>query len=152
MNIQADIGTNVHRSRQFTTAVLVVPDIENLLVNILLGQPIVKDHTGEGLSTSVNCELERNDIKPEQVEGFSGNGQYIKWSVPKILQEQMSLSKTFTVSWDPLHRSGVVDTHIRKDPQFVWMVVVHIFAKASIPSLTGVRTTNIYLKFVKSWI
>ena len=53
MNIQADKGTKVRCSWQFTTAVLVVLDSENILVNIYLWQPIVKDHTAEGLSTSM---------------------------------------------------------------------------------------------------
>ena len=130
MNIQADKGTNVHRSRQFTTAVVVVPDSENLLVNIYLGQPVVKDHTAVGLASSIRGEIERNFIKSEQIEGFSGDGQYIKWNVPQILQTQMNLSHTFIASWDPLHRSGVVDTHIRKDSKFFWMVDVQNLCKS----------------------
>ena len=82
MNFQAGKGTNVHRSRQFSTVVVVFPDSKILLVNIFLGQPVVKNHTAVGLASSIREEIERNFIKSEQIEGFSGDGQYIKWNVP----------------------------------------------------------------------
>ena len=57
---------------------MVVPDSENLLVNIFLGQLVVKNHTAVGLASSIREEIERNFIKSEKIEGFSGDGQYIK--------------------------------------------------------------------------
>ena len=31
------------------------------------------------------------------------------------------LSDKFLSTWDPLHKGGVVDTHIREDPTFKWL-------------------------------
>ena len=46
LNISADKGTNVHRSRQFTTVKACIPDSPNLINSIFLGQPVVKEHDG----------------------------------------------------------------------------------------------------------
>ena len=50
VNVQADKGTNYHRTRQFTSVVTIVPDSPALLTFVYLGQPIVLQHDGEGIS------------------------------------------------------------------------------------------------------
>ena len=47
INVGADKGTYKHRTRQFMTALTVVPYAEKLLQPIYIGQPIVKDHTAK---------------------------------------------------------------------------------------------------------
>ena len=47
LNIGADKGTNRHRTRQFLTALTVVPDADELLQPIYIGQPVVKNHNGQ---------------------------------------------------------------------------------------------------------
>ena len=89
LNIQADKGTNVHQSRQFTTCAAVMPDSTDLIVNIYIGQPIVKNHTADGLASSIAEQILKNSIDPAQIESFSGDGQYIKWKVHDILKEKV---------------------------------------------------------------
>ena len=54
---QADKGKNVHRSRQFTSVLTVVPESPKLLTYIYLGQPVVKSHDGPGVTRSIIDEL-----------------------------------------------------------------------------------------------
>ena len=42
VNVQADKGTTVHNTRQFTTVTAVIPKAESLLNVVYLGQPLVK--------------------------------------------------------------------------------------------------------------
>ena len=123
-----------------------MPDSTDLIVNIYIGQPIVKNHTADGLASSIAEQILKNSIDPAQIEGFSGDGQYIKWKVHDILKEKANLSDTFVASWDPLHRSGVVDTDIRKDPTFSWLIDVQQTCKNFYSNSTGVRTINFLLK------
>ena len=104
VNVAADKGTSVHRSMQFTTAVVCLANNENLLANLFLGQPQVKDHTAEGLANSIWEVLKENKIQASQVQGLSVDGQYIKYRVDQLLKEKMSLGDTFMASWDALHR------------------------------------------------
>ena len=145
LNIQADKGTSCHRTMQFTTAVVAVADRDVLLANMFLGHPIVRDGTAEGLAQSICDEILRHGISPEQVEGFTPDGQYVKWGVPEIIQKKLGLGPNFRASWDALHRykwdilafvlykpyfrAGVIDTHLRKHPDYQWMVDVHALCK-----------------------
>lgn len=104
LNIQCDKATSSRRSMQFTSCVCVLANSDVLLANMFLGHPIVKDGTAEGVTQLLCDELEKNKIKPEQVEGLSVDGQYIKWSVPELLRARMQLGPNFRASWDCLHR------------------------------------------------
>ena len=57
VNFQADKGTNVHRSRQFTSVIIAVPESPKLLTYIYLDQPVVKSHDGPGVTRSIIDEL-----------------------------------------------------------------------------------------------
>ena len=57
VRLQADKGKNVHRSRQFTSVLTVVPESPKLLTYIYLGQPVVKSHDGPGVTRSIIDEL-----------------------------------------------------------------------------------------------
>ena len=63
VNLQADKGTNVHITRQFTSVVTVVPESPKLLTYIYLGQPVVKNHDGLGVTQSIIDELNSRDIQ-----------------------------------------------------------------------------------------
>ena len=104
MNICADKGTVHHRSMQFTTAVVALANSDTLLTNLFLGQPIVRDHSANGLAQAIVDELTKHKISPSQVEGMSLDGQYIRWHVPEIVKGLMNLSSNFKASWDALHR------------------------------------------------
>ena len=59
VNVQADKGTSVHNTRQFTTVATVVPGSDSLISTIYLGQPVGKNHTGKGVSISIVEELKQ---------------------------------------------------------------------------------------------
>ena len=122
LNMQTDKGTTVHNTRQFTTVATVVPGSESLVSIVYLGQPIVKSHTGEGVSKSICEELCRYQIDPSQLEGGSYDGQYFHLNVPQHLTEQLNLSPQFQCTLDPLHLIGVLENRIRKDIAFAWLV------------------------------
>ena len=50
--------------------------------------------------------------------------QYFHLSVPGRLTEALHLSDQFICTWDPLHKGGVVDNHIREDSSFSWLVEI----------------------------
>ena len=124
LNVQADKGTTVYNTRQFTTVSAVIPKAESLLNVVYLGQPLVKDHSGDGVADSIAGELTKYGVDPSQVEGGSYDGQYFHLSVPRHLTEKMQLSDKFICTWDPLHKIGVIETHIRSDKEFLWLVGV----------------------------
>ena len=104
INIQADKGTTVHNTRQFTTAAVVVPGSESLIINLYLGQPTVKNHTGRGVAESIIEQLQKFSIKASQVEGGSFDGQYFHLSISEHLTELLK------------------KTHIRQDLDYSWLV------------------------------
>ena len=59
VNIQADKGTTVHNTRQFTTVSAFTPESESLISVVYLGQPIDKNLSGDGwlpeLLRSLHC-------------------------------------------------------------------------------------------------
>ena len=124
VNVQADKGTNCHRTRQFTSVITVVPDSKELITNVYLGQPVVKQHDGSGVSESIIDELNKWGISSTQVEGGSFDGQYFPLNVPNHLTEKLGLGESFLCTWDPLHKGGVIDTHIREDKSFGWLVEI----------------------------
>ena len=105
-----------------TSVVNIVPDSDTPICFVYLGQPVVKDHSGKGISQSIVDQLSRYDIKKNQLEGASFDGQYFILNVPDHLCKLFSLSSTFIATWDPLHRAGIVDSKIRKDVGFKWLV------------------------------
>ena len=71
VNLQSDKGINVHRARQFTSVVVVVPESPKLLTYIYLCQPVVKSDDGPGVTRSIINELNSWNIQGDQVEGGS---------------------------------------------------------------------------------
>ena len=94
VNFQADKGTNVHRSRQFTSVVIAVPESPKLLTYIYLDQPVVKSHDDPGVTRSIIDELNSWDIQGDQVEGGSFDGQYFHISAPAHLTIYSELTNT----------------------------------------------------------
>ena len=85
LNIGVDNGTSNHRTRQFLTAVTIVPNSNQLFQVVYLGQPVVKDHTGYGVARSIKDGLDNFGVKGEQIEWSSHDGQYFHLSVPQAL-------------------------------------------------------------------
>ena len=100
-----------------------MPGSGALVSIVYLGQPIVKSHSGEGVADSIVEELDKHGVtSATQLEAGSFDGQYFHLSVPKHLTEKLRLPHQFLCAWDPLHKVGVIENHIRKDPSFSWLV------------------------------
>ena len=121
-NLQADKGANVHKTRQFTTVVTVVPEFPKWLTHIYLGQPVFKSHDGPGVIQRIIDELNSWHIQGDQVEGGNFDGQFFHLSVPGHLTEVLYLSDQLTSPQDPLHKGSVVDNQIRKNSSFSLLV------------------------------
>ena len=140
VNVQADKGTTVHTTRQFTTVATIVPGSSSLISIVYLGQPIVKSHSGDGVSVSISEELSRSLIDASQLEGGSFDGQYFHLKVPEHLSGILGLPTQFQRTWDPLHKIGVVENHIRKIQILPgWSTSLQL-VKNYTGNLTGART------------
>ena len=124
VNVQADKGTNCRRTRQFTSVITIIPNSPSLLTHVYLGQPVVKEHNGKGVAKSIADQVQLWNIDSGQIEGGSFDGQYFHLSVPEHLKDILGLPDHFKCIWDPLHKGGLVDTHIRKGENFVWLLNV----------------------------
>ena len=65
-----------------------------------------------------------NLVLKHQLEGGSFDRQYFHLSVPVYLTESLHLSDQYIFTWDPLHKGGVVDNHIREESSFSWLVEI----------------------------
>ena len=63
------------------------------------------------------------------MEGGSFDGQYFHLNVPAHLTETLQLSDQFIGTWDPLHKGGVEDKHIREDSSFFWLVEIQTICR-----------------------
>ena len=57
------------------------------------------------------------------------DGQCFHLSVPAHLTEVLHLSDQFICTWDPLHKRGVVDSHIREDSSFSRLVEIQAICR-----------------------
>ena len=122
--VLADKATYKHRTRQFVGLTSVIPDADDLLQYMFLGLPVVKSHTGEGVGQSIISVLKEFEISAEQFQGGSFDGQYFHLSVPEVLNTHFGTEgKDASVhyEYDPMHKAGLVDTHIREDDNFKFL-------------------------------
>ena len=84
--------------------------------------PVVKDHTGEGLARSWKIANETKGIVPEQIAGWSTDGQYLGLHVDDHLADICRIPPDqMIMAWDLLHKAGLLDTHISKMEKFAWL-------------------------------
>ena len=73
------------------------------------------------MSQDIYNSLTKFGITPEQYEGGSYDGQYFHLAVPQMLNELFGFDKDDKrkhSDYDPLHRAGLQDKHMREDPNF----------------------------------
>ena len=63
------------------------------------------------------------------MDGESFDGQYFHFSVPAHITEALHLLDQFICTWDPLHKGGVLDNHIREDSSFSWLVEIQTICR-----------------------
>ncbi|CAL4126784.1 unnamed protein product [Meganyctiphanes norvegica] len=112
--LSADKATYKHRSRQFLGGVTISPASSNLLEIVSFGQPIVK-HGSDGKALATNMKEGFDDLGIEgcQIESTLFDGVYFHISIKTHFDEIYELNEgEFMYSYDTLHQSGIVDTHL----------------------------------------
>lgn len=69
LNISVDKATYKHRTRQFVSAVTIVPESENLIQYIYLGIPIAKAHSGIDIARNGKACMDERQIEGDQIAG-----------------------------------------------------------------------------------
>ena len=122
----ADKATYKHRSRQFFSAVTVNPGGENFLEIISCGQPVVTEgSSGAQLAKNMKEGFDKYKINSFQIESCVLDEVYFHCSIEKHFDEIYNLEPgSVLYSWDGLHKSGLVDTHLGKQTQFAWLSTI----------------------------
>ena len=103
---------------------------ENYLTPLMLGSPIVKDHSGKGLAEGMLSCTRDFGIDDNQLEGIGVDGQYIHLGVKKHMLQLMDvnyvsspdgLDKWVTSIWEPSHSINLGDHDIREMQIFSWL-------------------------------
>ena len=121
--MSADKGTYKHRSRQFLGVITVVPGGEDWLVALTCGQPVVLDgSSGAQLAKNMKAGFDSVGLEDVQMESAVFDGVYFHCSIEEHLGSLYSF-KTGQVlyTWDPLHKTGLVDKHMAKEDSFKWL-------------------------------
>ena len=120
VKVLAEKATYKHRTRQFVGLTSIIPDSDDLLQYMFLGLPVVKLHTGKGVGQSI-ISVEEFEISAEQFQGGSFDGQYFHLSVLNTHFGIEGKDASVHHDHDPMHKAGLVDTHIREDGNFKFL-------------------------------
>ena len=99
--------------------VVPVPGSPTLLHALFLGAPLCPRGTGDHLTASITGVCDRF-ISREQYRGLSADGVYKHTHVPEKLDNHYGQRTVFV--HDLMHKAALVDTHMRKDKKFTWLV------------------------------
>ena len=121
--VSADKATYKHRSRQFISVVTINPGGDNFLEIISCGQPVVTGgSSGSELSRNIKSGLDEYCIVGCQLESAVFDGVYFHCSVEEHFNNLYNLEPgSVLYSWDGLHKSGLIDTHLTKMKEFLWL-------------------------------
>ena len=109
------------------------------------------------------------------MEGESFDGQHFHFSVPAHITEALHLLDQFICTWDPPHKGGVLDNHIRQDSSFSWLVEIQTICReifstfkwgknyesfmqiygdlnVQMKKLTNFQMTSVCFVFISLWI
>ena len=101
---------------QFLSCVTIVHGSDELIRVIGSGHPVVIAILRKNLIGS-----KFNHVKLRG-GGGSFDGQYFHLNID-TLESRYDLQPTTTLlTWDAMHKSGLVDTHLCKDAKFLWLV------------------------------
>ena len=124
--VSADKATFKHRSRQFLSVVTVIPGGDNLLEVISCGQPVVTaGSSGVELTKNIKSGLDEYNVLGCQIESGVFDGVYFHCSIEEHFDEIYKIEPgSVLYSWDGLHKSGLVDTHLAKKKEFIWLKTI----------------------------
>ena len=94
-----------------------------MLEIISCGQPVVTEgSSGAQLAKNMKEGFDLYGINSCQIESCVLDGVYFHCSIQKHFDEIYNLQPgSVLYSWDRLHKSGLVDTHLGKQTQFAWL-------------------------------
>lgn len=98
-----------------------VPGSPDLLQALFLGAPKCARGTGDHLAESIISVCDRF-IEKSQYRGLSADGVYGHNSVPGRLDRHYGRRTVY--QHDLMHKAALVDTHMRKDVKFEWIIVL----------------------------
>ena len=122
--ILADSSTTNHRQREFVGFLTVVPDNEEVLIRTV-HLPIIMQKDGKGHSQkeaickSLKVGTESLIINSDQYLGTSGDGHFQHCHVHELVDDAFGVKRHH--EYDPMHKAGRQDIHIRKDKSFQWL-------------------------------
>ena len=122
--LSADKATYKHRSRQFLGGVTISPGGENFLETLRFGQPTVKEgSTATALVKNMEPSFDLLGVNGSQIESTVFDGVYFHIGVQEHFEAAFGLKEgNILYSYDTLHKSGLVDTHLCKKNKFAWVV------------------------------
>ena len=83
------------------------------------------------------------------MEGGSFVGQHFRLNVSVHFTEVLHLSDQFICTWNPRHKGGVVDNHIREDSSFSWLVKINTICREFYSIFNWAKTTKCFCKVEK---
>ena len=140
----ADKITPNNRKGHIIGIIVSVPDnpiSENFLTLLMLGSPVVTDHSAKGLAQGMLSCARDFGVEENQIEGIGVDGQYIHLGVKKQLMKLMDvnnilstddLNKWVTAIWEPSHNINLADHDISEMQVFSWLTgIINIVASIS---------------------
>ena len=123
VGLAADKGTYKHRGRQFLSFVTMIAGGNNLLEICTAGQPVVtQGSTGIELAKNMKAGFDEFGIIAEQIESGVFDGVYFHCSIEEHLGTLYKFKPDqVAYTWDPLHKTGLVDKDMTKQDSFKWL-------------------------------
>ena len=118
--VSADKATFKHRSRQFLSVATVNPGGKNLIEIISCGAPVVTSgSSGPDLVQNMKSGFDNYNLQSSQIESGVFDGVYFHCSIEENFNRAYNLQPgDVHYSWDGLHKSGLVDSHMCKKQGF----------------------------------
>ena len=102
-----------------------MPGGNNFLEALTCGQPVVtKGSSGEQLAINMKEGFDSFRITSKQIESGVFDGVYFHCSVNKHLHTLYNFEEGQVLyTWDPLHKTGLVDKHVTRDKKWLEDVI-----------------------------
>ena len=127
----ADKVTVAKRTMDLTAIVTIVPEApkEDMIQAFVVGAPVVKDHSGDGLAKELHDTLLKFGVEhTDQLAAICMDGQYHHQKVPEKLLQRMVLSdERFSTSpcvatlWDGSHLLNLAEHNARSQRDCEWV-------------------------------
>ena len=103
----------------------------------------VKRHNGPGVIESIIEVLDDVNVVSKQICGQSYDGVYFHLGVHVVLSKHYKKGNESCIAMhDPLHRAGLVDSHIKDSGQVEWLVSVTSKCGSVLAISIGVKAMN----------